>query len=49
MSLSVYLKGDYEELYALNAAKNKPNSKPICRPLGGTNPSHPHPDARQSG
>jgi hypothetical protein len=29
MSLSIYLKGDYEELYALKAAKNKANSKPI--------------------
>jgi hypothetical protein len=29
MSLSIYMKGDYEDLYALKAAKNKPNSKPI--------------------
>jgi hypothetical protein len=28
-ALSIYLKGDYEELYALKAAKNKANSKPI--------------------
>ena len=29
MGLSVYMKGDYEEFYALKAAKNKANSKPI--------------------
>jgi len=29
MSLSVYMKGEYEEYQALKAAKNKPNSKPI--------------------
>jgi len=39
MSLSIYLKGDYEEFYALKAAKNKANSKPISRPSAG-NPKH---------
>jgi len=28
MSVSIYMKGDYEEFHALKAAKNKPNSKP---------------------
>jgi len=28
MSLSVYMKGDYEEFHALRRRKNKPNSKP---------------------
>ena len=28
MSLSIYMKGDYEEFHALKAAKNKANSKP---------------------
>jgi len=31
MSLSINMKGDYEEFHALTAAKNKANSKPICR------------------
>ena len=30
MSVSIYMKGDYEKLYALKAVKNKANSKPIC-------------------
>jgi len=29
MSLSIYIKGDYEEFYALRRQKNKANSKPI--------------------
>jgi len=29
MSLSIYMKGDYEEFHALGRPKNKPNSKPI--------------------
>jgi len=29
MSLSVYMKGDYEEFHALRRRKNKANSKPI--------------------
>ena len=29
MSVSVYMKGEYEEFYALEAAKNKANSNPI--------------------
>ena len=29
MSLSIYIKGDYEEFHALKATKNKANSKPI--------------------
>ena len=29
MSLSIYMKGDYEEFQALRRRKNKPNSKPI--------------------
>ena len=28
MSISIYMKGDYEEFNALKAAENKPNSKP---------------------
>jgi len=28
MSLSIYMKGDYEEFQALRRRKNKPNSKP---------------------
>jgi len=28
MSLSIYMKGDYEEFYALRRRKNKPNTKP---------------------
>jgi len=28
MSLSIYMKGDYEEFHALKAAENKANSKP---------------------
>jgi len=28
MSLSVYMKGDYEEFHALRRRKNKANSKP---------------------
>jgi len=35
MTLSVYMKGDYEEFHALRQRKNKANSKPICRPLPG--------------
>jgi len=31
MSLCVYMKGDYEEFYALGRRKNKANSKPIRR------------------
>jgi len=34
-SLSVYMKGYYEDFHALKAAKNKPNSKPIFRPSAG--------------
>jgi len=30
MSLSIYMKGDYEEFHALRWRKNKPNSKPIA-------------------
>jgi len=30
MNVSIYLKGYYEELHALKAAKNKANSKPIA-------------------
>ena len=29
MSLSIYMKGDYEEYQDLRRLKNKPNSKPI--------------------
>jgi len=29
MSLSIYMKGDYEEFHALGRRKNKANSKPI--------------------
>ena len=29
MSLSIYMKGDYEDFHALRRQKNKPNSKPI--------------------
>jgi len=29
MSLSIYMKGDYEEFHALRRRKNKANSKPI--------------------
>jgi len=29
MSLSIYMKGDYEDFQALRRRKNKPNSKPI--------------------
>jgi len=29
MSLSIYMKGDYDEFYALRRRKNKANSKPI--------------------
>ncbi len=39
ISLSIYMKGDYEEFHAQRRRKNKANSKPICRPLGG-NPKH---------
>ena len=28
MSVSIYMKGNYEELHALGRRKNKPNSKP---------------------
>jgi len=28
MSLSIYMKGDYEDFYALRRRKNKANSKP---------------------
>ena len=29
LSISVYLKGGYEDFHALGRRKNKPNSKPI--------------------
>jgi len=29
MSVSIYMKGDYEELHALRRRENKANSKPI--------------------
>ena len=29
MSLSIYMKGNYEEFHALGRRKNKANSKPI--------------------
>ena len=29
ISLSIYMKGDYEEFHALRRRKNKANSKPI--------------------
>jgi len=29
MSVSLYMKGDYEDFHALRRRKNKPNSKPI--------------------
>jgi len=38
MTLSIYMKGDYEEFHALRRRKNKPNSKPNKanrRPLAG--------------
>jgi len=38
MGVSIYLKGDYEDFYALSRRKNKPNSKPNKanrRPLAG--------------
>jgi len=35
MSVSIYMKGDYEEFHALRQRKNKANSKPICQPLTG--------------
>jgi len=28
MSVSIYMKGDYEDFHALRRQKNKPNSKP---------------------
>jgi hypothetical protein len=28
MSLSIYMKGDYEDFHAFGRRKNKPNSKP---------------------
>jgi len=29
MSVSIYMKSDYEDFYALDRRKNKPNSNPI--------------------
>ena len=37
MSLSIYMKGDYEEFHALKAAENKANSKPNKANPSGTN------------
>jgi len=39
IELSVYLKGDYEEIQALKAAKKQSQTKPIYRPSAG-NPKH---------
>ena len=35
MSVNIYLKGDYEEFYALKAAKNKAKQSQIRLPLSG--------------
>jgi len=35
MSLSIYIKGDYEEFHASKAAKNKANSKPTQSQIPG--------------
>ena len=34
MTLSIYMKGDYEELHTFRRRKNKPNSKPNKANLG---------------
>jgi hypothetical protein len=35
MNVNIYMKGDYEEFYALKTAKKQSQSKPICRALLG--------------